>query len=71
MITESLLKSISDGREGKNKGFSMGLPKLESVIDGVCANTYYLVFSPSGTGKNNCRLHKELCRLLQTKIGKF
>ena len=35
MIVQSLLKKIDEGREGKNQGYSMGLPKLEGVIDGV------------------------------------
>lgn len=51
MISENLLKQIDKGREGKNWGYSMGLPKLESVIDGVTQQTYTLIFSPSGTGK--------------------
>lgn len=50
MIVESLLKQIDSGRAGENIGFSMGLPKLESVIDGVTQSTYSLIFSPSGTG---------------------
>ena len=29
MITDALLKQIEVGREGKNTGYSMGLPKLE------------------------------------------
>jgi len=50
MITESLIKQIDIGRLGKNHGFSMGLPKLESIVDGVTANNYTLIFSPSGVG---------------------
>lgn len=52
-ITESLLREIELGREGHNEGFSMGLPKLESIIDGVTRQTYTTVFSNSGTGKTN------------------
>ena len=51
-ITESLLKEIELGREGKNVGYSMGLPKLESIIDGVTKQTYTVVFSNSGSGKS-------------------
>lgn len=50
MISESLLHQIETGREGTNWGYSMGLPKLEEVVDGVTQGTYTLVFSPTGTG---------------------
>ena len=38
-IAESLLKEIDIGREGRAQGYSMGLPKLESIIDGVTKRT--------------------------------
>jgi hypothetical protein len=53
MIYESLLKRIEDGRSGKNQGYSMGMPKLESVIDGVIRQNQTVVFSDSGSGKKN------------------
>lgn len=56
-ITDSLLKEIELGREGHNEGFSMGLPKLESIIDGVTKQTYTTVFSNSGAGKTNFVLY--------------
>ena len=34
-ITESLLKEIELGREGKSHGYSLGMPKMESIIDGL------------------------------------
>ena len=75
MISDNLLKQIDKGREGKNWGYSMGLPKLESVIDGVTQQTYTLIFSPSGTGKifnkylEYCRLYEKSYKLLLTNIG--
>lgn len=57
MITDSLLHQISLGREGKNTGFPMGLPKLENIIDGVIQNNYTLVFSPTGSGKTSIALY--------------
>lgn len=51
MLVESLLKSIDLGRTGKNHGISMGMPKLESLIDGVSKETNTLIFSNSGSGK--------------------
>ncbi len=57
MIAESLLNQITIGREGKNWGFSLGLPKLESIIDGVTKSTYTLIMSPSGVGKTSLALY--------------
>lgn len=52
MITENLLAQIDKGRQGKNWGLPMGMPKLEQYIDGLSQSTYTLLFSSSGTG--NC-----------------
>lgn len=68
MITESLLSQIESGREGKNQGFSMGLPKLESVIDGVCKQTYTLIFSNSGAGKTNFALYSYVYKPLMEHL---
>lgn len=51
MISESLYNQIETGRQGSNWGYSLGLPKLEGIIDGVTKNTYTLIMSPSGVGK--------------------
>lgn len=65
MISESLFGQIENGRKGNNWGFSLGLPKLESIIDGVTKNTYTLIMSPSGVGKTSIALFsfifKPLC----------
>lgn len=68
MITESLIEQIEAGRTGKNHGYSMGLPKLESIVDGVTANTYTLVFSPSGTGKTSFILYSYIYRPLMEHL---
>ena len=39
MVTNSLIHQITLGREGKNWGYSMGLPKLEGIVDGVLKNS--------------------------------
>lgn len=52
MITESLIQAIDRGREGKEQGYSIGLPKLEQVIDGVCKGVYTLIAAESGVGCN-------------------
>lgn len=51
MISEKLLGEIDRGRLGLNHGISMGLPKLESIIDGVSRETYTLILSNSGAGE--------------------
>lgn len=53
MIANTLMHQITLGREGRNKGYSMGLPKLEGIIDGVTQGVYNLIFSPSGVGNKN------------------
>lgn len=68
MITESLIKQIDRGREGLNQGYSMGMPKLESIIDGVTKQTYTVVFSNSGTGKTNFMLYCYIYRPLMEHL---
>lgn len=68
MIAESLLKQIEEGREGTNWGYTMGLPKLEEVIDGVTQGTYTLIFSPTGTGKSSLVLYSYIFKPLQEHI---
>ena len=67
-ITESLLKEIELGREGRNSGFTLGLPKLESVIDGVTKGTYTTVFSNSGAGKTNLVLFSYVFQPLMSHL---
>lgn len=67
-ITESLLNQIDLGREGLNKGYSMGLPKLESVIDGVTKQTYSVIFSNSGAGKTNFVINSYVYRPLMEHL---
>lgn len=68
MITNSLMHQITLGREGKNWGFSMGLPKLESIIDGVTKNTYTLLFSGTGSGKTSLALYSYIYRPLMEHL---
>ena len=59
MINEidDLFQEIERGREGKNQGFTMGLPKLEGIIDGVCPKTYTLIYAGTGNGKSSLALY--------------
>ena len=64
MITNSLVHQITLGRSGKNWGLSMGMPKLESIIDGVTKGTYTLLFSGTGSGKTSLALYSYIYRPL-------
>lgn len=57
MISNKLLEEINRGRLGLNHSISMGLPKLESIIDGVSKETYTLIISNSGAGKTSFALY--------------
>ena len=57
MIAQRLLGEIDRGRLGLNHGIGMGLPKLESIIDGVTRETYTLILSNSGAGKTSFALY--------------
>jgi len=68
VITEELLDSINKGRLGKSQGYSIGLPKLEEVIDGVCKDTYYLIGAESGCGKSSFMLYSFIYRPLMEHL---
>lgn len=67
-ITESLLQEIDSGREGKSQGYSMGLPKLESVIDGVTKQTMTIIGANTGSGKSSYVLYAYVYRPLMEHI---
>lgn len=56
-IIDEIFKQIDAGRSGENHGYSMGLPKLEGIIDGVTKETYTLILSNSGAGKSSFALY--------------
>ena len=62
MITESLLQAIDRGREGREQGYGIGLPKLEQIIDGVCKGVYTLIAAESGVGKSSFMLYSYIYR---------
>ena len=57
MISAKLIEEIDRGRLGLNQGISMGLPKFESIVDGVSRETYTLILSNSGAGKSSFALY--------------
>ena len=68
MITESLIQAIDRGREGKEQGYSIGLPKLEQIIDGACKGTYTLIGAESGVGKSSFMLYSYIYRPLMDHL---
>ena len=68
MSSSSLLTRIDRGREGRNQGFSMGMPKLEGIIDGVTKETYTLLFSATGSGKTSMALYSYIYRPLMENL---
>ena len=62
MIADELLEDITRGREGKNQGYSTGLPKLDYLTDGLTKGTYTLLFASSGVGKSSLALYSYMNR---------
>lgn len=69
MLVENFLEAVDRGREGKAQGDSIGLPKLEQIIDGVCKGTYYLIGGESGTGKSSLMLYCFVYRPLMEHLN--
>lgn len=57
---DELFEDIDLGREGKSWGYSLGLEKLEDIIDGNTQSTYTTVFAGSGVGKTSLVLSSYL-----------
>jgi len=64
MIKNRFFELIEEGRKGGNIGLSMGLPKLESYMDGFMPGTSYLIAARSGVGKSTFMLYSCIYRPL-------
>ena len=62
--TSRLIELIKRGREGDNQGLSLGMPKLEHIIDGLTQETYYLIAAGTGNGKTSFVLHSFIYKAL-------
>lgn len=66
---QKFYEAIDRGREGKNLGLSIGLPKLEVYMDGFLPETSYLVGAMSGVGKSTFVLYSFVYKPLQAFLN--
>lgn len=65
---DELFDEIDRGREGRNQGFTMGLPKLENLVGGVLPSVYTLIFAATGAGKSSFALYSYVYRPLMEHL---
>lgn len=68
--TDLLFEKIKDGRAGKNKGISTGIPKLDEYTGGIQKGLYTLIFGTSGSGKSALALYSYIYRPLKDNPDK-
>ena len=68
-IEEQILEEVSRGRQGLNHGISIGMPKLEGIMDGNTRETYTLIMSNSGAGKTSFALYCYVYRAIMEHLN--
>lgn len=66
---DSLYKAIDDGKEGRNIGLDIGLPKLQSMTYGVQRQTYSVIAGGTGSGKTTLALYSYVYRVINDNLG--
>ncbi len=71
MIVDKLYDFIYQGKQGRNKGLSTGMPKLDSVTYGIQKGWFTVIGGDSGSGKSYYTLYtsvyKSFCQYLMYK----
>lgn len=52
MIFDNILNIVENGKNGKNEGIPMGLPRFSNIIPNIQQGRYHLVVGESGSGKS-------------------
>ena len=68
-LEEQILNEIDRGRAGFNHGITMGMPKLESIMDGNTRETYTLIMSNSGSDKTSFALYSYVYKPLVAHLN--
>lgn len=66
---DNMLGMIKRGLQGLNIGLSMGLPRLEKVMDGIQRQTYTIITGGTGSGKTTLALHSYVYRPICDHFG--
>ena len=66
--SERFKEAVDRGLQGKNKGITLGLPRLEEHIYGLMPGIYTLLFGKTGCGKTSVALYSYIYRPLMDMI---
>lgn len=66
---DSLFKAIESGKQGRNIGLDIGLPKLQSMTYGVQRQTYSVIAGGTGSGKTTLALYSYVYRVINDHLG--
>ena len=67
-ILDSFYNEIETGRQGRNWGYSTGLPKLDKLTDGVKKSNYTILFALSGVAKSTIALFSYVYKPIQQHL---
>lgn len=64
-----MMNMVKRGLAGLNKGLSMGLPRLERLMDGIQRQTYSIIAGGTGSGKTTLALYSYVYKLISDHLG--